>query len=99
MYYNITCIILLAEIRVLVDGGCNRWIKWLASNNIDCHCDVSPPTLLTGDMDSIDKELLSRFRSNGTTEVIYTPNQNETDFTKAVREIKKYADLHDVEVK
>lgn len=72
-----------------MDGGTNRWYQLIKTGdpifNTACH-----PTLVTGDMDSVDKGLLKRIQANGCTKIVYTPDQNETDFTKAIREIETY---------
>ncbi|XP_069674851.1 thiamine pyrophosphokinase 1 isoform X1 [Periplaneta americana] len=67
-----------ATMRVTVDGGTNRWFHFLQNG------DYIPPDLITGDMDSIKQNVLAYFKSKGT-RIILTPNQNETDFTKALR--------------
>lgn len=43
--------------------------------------------MITGDFDSITKETLHRFANS---KIIKTPDQNATDFTKALLEIKPY---------
>ena len=42
------------------------------------------PDILSGDFDSITTEKIEYFRKNGT-KIVETPDQNFTDFTKAVR--------------
>ncbi|GFG30082.1 hypothetical protein Cfor_09506 [Coptotermes formosanus] len=72
-----------ASVRVTVDGGANRWFHFLQGT------DSITPELITGDMDSIKQTVLTYFKSKGA-EVIPTPDQNETDFTKALRCIHRY---------
>uniref|UniRef100_A0A1Y1JZ71 Uncharacterized protein n=1 Tax=Photinus pyralis TaxID=7054 RepID=A0A1Y1JZ71_PHOPY len=80
-----------AVLRVTVDGGTNRWMSWLKSNNYDNKPD-SYPDLVTGDMDSALSEVVEYFcKQNAELKVVPTPNQNETDFTKALREVHKHA--------
>lgn len=50
-------------------------------------------------MDSINKKVLTNFQNNDNIEVVFTPNQNESDFTKSVEAIKNYASKHSIEVK
>ncbi|XP_047469383.1 thiamin pyrophosphokinase 1-like isoform X2 [Penaeus chinensis] len=47
------------------------------------------PDLITGDFDSIESEVLKLYQNENVT-VINTPDQDETDFTKAVRVLGKY---------
>lgn len=49
-------------------------------------------------MDSINNMTLKQFQCNDNIEIVYTPNQNETDFTKSIREIKNYSTRHNIEV-
>ena len=42
------------------------------------------PDILSGDFDSVSKDVLEMFRKKGT-QIIETPDQNDTDFTKAVQ--------------
>lgn len=63
-----------SDYRIAVDGGAN------------CLCDLGMEKtidLLCGDFDSIDASLLTQLSTNKTT-VIKTPDQDETDFTKAM---------------
>lgn len=79
-----------ATVRVTVDGGTNRWLTWLTERGYDLK-NIKPPHLVTGDMDSISKHLLQYYmNSNQTTQVLHTPDQYETDYTKAVRETQQF---------
>lgn len=82
-----------ASLRVTVDGGTNQWYKWLQENRLQS---VPKPDLVTGDMDSIDVQILQNMKD---TTVILTEDQNETDFTKSLKEIKKMVDSNQVKVK
>lgn len=72
-----------ASVRVTVDGGANHWFHFLKG------ADCIAPELITGDMDSVQQSVLTYFTSKGA-EVLPTPDQNETDFTKALRHIQRY---------
>ena len=85
--YNLI-IYFVAAVRVLVDGGANRWVKFLDEN---CkNVPMKPADLLTGDFDSITKSSLEVVKDGGT-QIIETANQDETDFTKALMELQPYA--------
>jgi len=78
-------------VRVTVDGGANRWFHFLKGT------DCIAPELITGDMDSVQQSVLTYFTSKGA-EVIPTPDQNETDFTKALRHIQRYITSKNLQV-
>jgi thiamine pyrophosphokinase len=80
-----------ASLRVAVDGGANRWFHFLQGT------DYVVPELVTGDFDSIKQNVLSYFKSKGS-EVIPTPNQDETDFTKALRVIQSIITSQNLQV-
>lgn len=47
--------------------------------------------MVTGDMDSLPKEVLNHFKEiNNDLKICYTPDQDETDFSKAVKELSKF---------
>lgn len=90
----------VAALKVTVDGGTERWLTWLKLNNSDHQKNVTPD-LITGDMDSVAEEIIRQFRlNNKRLQIIKTENQDETDFTKALREIeiKNKAENLDVSV-
>ncbi|CAO1440332.1 unnamed protein product [Diamesa serratosioi] len=70
-----------AKLTIAVDGGANRWIDWLKQNDLLEKLD--PPQYITGDFDSARKESLDYFKDLGT-EIISTPDQDATDFTKSL---------------
>lgn len=74
-----------AAVRVLVDGGANRWLKFV--NNFGKGVRILPPDYLTGDLDSISAETTESIIKLGCQSVI-TPDQNETDFTKSLLELR-----------
>ncbi|XP_026811789.1 thiamin pyrophosphokinase 1-like isoform X1 [Rhopalosiphum maidis] len=75
-------------LRVTVDGGTNKWHSFVKQNSFD---DLKFPDLITGDLDSANPAVVEQFVSMGST-IIPTPNQDETDFTKALKEVKKYSE-------
>ncbi|KAG5870550.1 hypothetical protein JTB14_025894 [Gonioctena quinquepunctata] len=86
-----------AKVKVTVDGGTEMWLQWLTSHK--CNLGSVPyPDLITGDMDSTPKHILDLFL-NSPTKIIITPDQNENDYLKALREIKKYCCLQNIEIK
>jgi thiamine pyrophosphokinase len=80
-----------ASVRVAVDGGANCWFHFLQGSE----CVV--PDLVVGDFDSVKQDVLSYFRSKGA-EVIQTPDQDETDFTKALRQIESLITRQNLQV-
>lgn len=82
-----------ATIRVLVDGGANCWFKFISENGLDER--VEKPHFLTGDMDSITDESKKRLELLNCQEVP-TPDQNDTDCTKAVHVIQPYLESKEV---
>lgn len=78
-------ILLLAAIRITVDGGTNRWLDFLRKHNLEHK--LEQPNLITGDLDSCFKESISFFCNS---RVIKTLDQNETDFTKSLRVLEPF---------
>ncbi|KAL5245503.1 hypothetical protein ACI65C_012913 [Semiaphis heraclei] len=74
-------------LRVTVDGGTNKWHNFVKQNSFD---DLKYPDLITGDLDSANPAVVEQFVSMGS-KIIPTPNQDETDFTKALKEVKKHS--------
>lgn len=68
-----------ASLKVAVDGGTNHVYDTFV-NNRDSHL----PDLITGDFDSIQRSVKEYYQEQGV-DVIETPDQNYTDFTKALR--------------
>ena len=71
---------LLATKRIAVDGGTNAWYALKTEN-----CQLLPPHYVSGDFDSIEPSVLEHVRTLEAVKVIHTPDQDETDFTKALR--------------
>ncbi|RWS01504.1 thiamine pyrophosphokinase 1-like isoform X2 [Dinothrombium tinctorium] len=65
-----------ASIRIAVDGGAN----YLKQTFTSCKF----PDIISGDFDSIKPPVLEFFKQKNV-KIIETPDQNETDFTKAVK--------------
>ncbi|XP_062610904.1 thiamin pyrophosphokinase 1-like, partial [Saccostrea cucullata] len=72
-----------ALFRVAVDGGCNHLYNTFRDN---AHAFL--PDLITGDFDSIQESVKKFYEEKGV-EIMPTPDQNYTDFTKAIMEIGK----------
>ena len=75
-----------ATYKITVDGGTNRWYK--IANNFEKNCEITKttqiiPDLITGDLDSIHSDVLNFYKDK--CEVINTPDENYTDFTKTVQ--------------
>lgn len=57
------------------------------------------PDVITGDMDSLSKDVLNFFTSRkGEIKVVVTPDQDHTDFYKALNELSVYCLERNVEV-
>ncbi|XP_011497358.1 PREDICTED: thiamin pyrophosphokinase 1 [Ceratosolen solmsi marchali] len=81
-----------AQVTVTVDGGTTRWIDYLgdrANKLLTGECKKYLPMLITGDMDSVVKEQLIKLEQMETN-VIFTPDIMETDYTKSLIELRKY---------
>lgn len=74
----------LASIRATVDGGTNIWYKF--SQSVDNEINNPIPDLVTGDFDSAEPRCLNFYRMHGA-KVIHTPDEDETDFNKCVRQV------------
>lgn len=75
-----------ASARCCVDGGSNRWRQFLLKHK-NIENTLKPPDLISGDFDSITEETKNYF-NNPITQYIHTPDQNATDFTKAIKLIR-----------
>lgn len=77
-----------ANFRILVDGAANTWFQLIKDRNEDI---VDPiPNLVTGDFDSINSDVINYYASQEPIcKVITTPDQDFTDFTKALQELSK----------
>ncbi|CAH8528761.1 unnamed protein product [Heterobilharzia americana] len=77
-----------------VDGFANH----IYNNNIHDLRDNYLPNFLTGDFDSIEKEVLKFYYSKMNVSVIETLDQNETDFTKCLRVIINYIEENNINI-
>ncbi|KAJ7391884.1 cAMP-dependent protein kinase subunit [Desmophyllum pertusum] len=69
----------IASVKAYTDGGANR-----VSHIVGEERERYLPDYVSGDFDSIDANILNFYREKGI-EVISTPDQDETDFTKCLR--------------
>lgn len=100
MNYRITAFFFPAKVKIAVDGGTTRWFDYIHDKT-----GLSPPhksenylpDLVTGDFDSIDPITLQNLK-NTRVEVIHTPDQNETDYTKAMLQLRDYCDKKNIYV-
>lgn len=76
---------LLASFMIAVDGGTNRWLSWLRKYKLEDK--LKQPNLITGDLDSCDKESIAFFNKS---RVVQTVDQDETDFTKSLRVLEPF---------
>ncbi|XP_045614084.2 thiamine pyrophosphokinase 1 [Procambarus clarkii] len=66
------------------------------TNGLPCNsCPL--PDIITGDFDSAQPELLKLYSSLGVN-IVPTPSQDETDFTKAVRVLEKFIEERNFEI-
>ncbi|KAK9875020.1 hypothetical protein WA026_005830 [Henosepilachna vigintioctopunctata] len=86
-----------ARIRVLVDGGSASWIS-RSKTSSESDPRLLHPHLVTGDFDSILPDALEKFKQSDVIEVIHTPDQNETDFTKALLELDNYRKKKNIKI-
>uniref|UniRef100_A0A1B6FRE0 Thiamin pyrophosphokinase thiamin-binding domain-containing protein n=1 Tax=Cuerna arida TaxID=1464854 RepID=A0A1B6FRE0_9HEMI len=77
-----------ACLRATADGGTDRWYKFVSLLKCQSELKQMHPDFVSGDFDSIKPETLAKCKENGVT-VIPTPDQDKTDFTKALEEIMK----------
>jgi thiamine pyrophosphokinase len=66
-------------LKVAVDGGCN-WLNTL---------ELERPDFISGDFDSVNPSVLEAYKNRGT-EIKPTPDQDATDFTKAVQLVMEH---------
>ncbi|XP_075230646.1 thiamine pyrophosphokinase 1-like isoform X2 [Lycorma delicatula] len=74
-----------ANVRMTVDGGTARWYKFCDDakrKNLQINC--LHPDIVSGDFDSLPNIIIDLAKKNGC-EVLRTPDQNYTDFRKALQ--------------
>ncbi|XP_018561599.1 thiamin pyrophosphokinase 1 [Anoplophora glabripennis] len=85
-----------AKVRITVDGGTKKWFQWLTSHEREFK-EALHPDLITGDMDSLPKDVLNYFEKRNS-KIVVTPDQDETDFTKALRELKTHCNMENLQI-
>ncbi|XP_047526268.1 thiamin pyrophosphokinase 1 isoform X1 [Pieris napi] len=86
-----------ATVRVTVDGGTTHWNNFYKSLANEDKKNIRLPDLITGDFDSITQDVLQEFKKKGC-KAVHTPDQNHTDFTKALIELNNYNEQHKTEL-
>lgn len=81
-----------AALRQTVDGGTNHWFSFLGNHHGRV---VKAPDIVSGDFDSIRDDTMLCVEKLGC-RIVKTPDQNETDFTKAVYLLKEHSEINDV---
>ncbi|CAG7731504.1 unnamed protein product [Allacma fusca] len=76
-----------ATVRLAVDGGTNSWYSAQRAN-----CQLKLPHIVSGDFDSIKPEILTYVENLEDVKVVRTPDQDETDFTKAFQILRSTYD-------
>nr|CAD7195591.1 unnamed protein product [Timema douglasi] len=76
-----------ATVRVTVDGGTNNWFHFLNQEDALSKISHHTPHIICGDMDSLEPKASQFFVGAN---VVETPEQDETDFTKALRVLDAY---------
>lgn len=79
-----------AVLRVAVDGGANH-LKGIFDS------DMLNPDIICGDFDSVTPENLKFFQEQGTI-ILPTPDQDDTDFTKALKLTLEYLNKNNLQV-
>ncbi|XP_054724799.1 thiamin pyrophosphokinase 1-like [Uloborus diversus] len=72
-----------AKLSIAVDGGAIQ-LKEMSDSKT-----TLVPNIICGDFDSVTKEVLNFYQEKNV-EIIHTPDQDETDFTKALRVALKF---------
>lgn len=86
-----------ALVRITVDGGTKRWEEFQSTLIQNIRAELESPELVTGDFDSITEDILSIYKSKGC-EIVHTPDQNATDFTKALMALNSYCDSNTIHI-
>jgi thiamine pyrophosphokinase len=76
---------------VSVDGGGNQWDA-VRQN----YPNIQFPHIVSGDFDSIKDPVMDLFKKQTGIYIEKTPDQDETDFTKAIRKLKEKMALQQV---
>ncbi|XP_075971499.1 thiamine pyrophosphokinase 1 isoform X2 [Anticarsia gemmatalis] len=86
-----------ATVKMTVDGGTKQWDKYLNNMSEEVKKGIKLPDLITGDFDSITEEILEKYKKKGC-KAIHTPDQDHTDFTKALMELNIHSNSIGVEI-
>lgn len=80
--------------RVLVDGGANQWLRF-ADQQLTAgeRARLHRADMLTGDMDSVTAATSAKLAASGC-RIVATPDQDHTDFTKALLELRPAIAAH-----
>ncbi|XP_023941832.1 thiamin pyrophosphokinase 1 [Bicyclus anynana] len=80
-----------AALRMTVDGGTIHWDTFATSVPENEQESIKLPDMITGDFDSITDNILQKYKTKGC-KIIHTPDQDHTDFTKALIELNNYCE-------
>lgn len=86
-----------ATVRMTVDGGTVHWDKFLNTLPEHLQKTMKLPDFITGDFDSITEEVLEKYKKKGC-KAIHTPDQNHTDFTKALMQLNSHCKDTDIQL-
>lgn len=89
-----------AQINVTVDGGTYKWLCYLKEQGIDLlneNHNEYVPNLITGDMDSCSPIILEKLKNMGSI-VIETPDQDHTDYAKALFQLGQYVKMKNIKL-
>lgn len=78
-----------------MDGGTNIWYKFSQAAENEINNPI--PDLVTGDFDSAERRCLTYYETHGA-KIIQTPDQDETDFSKCVRLVRKELAIREMKV-
>ncbi|XP_037964906.2 thiamin pyrophosphokinase 1 isoform X5 [Plutella xylostella] len=84
-----------AIVRITVDGGTSKWDNYVRNLPHEMQTNMKRPDLVTGDFDSITEDTLEKYKKQGC-EIVHTPDQNHTDFTKALMELYTYCQSNEL---
>ncbi|CAB3236828.1 unnamed protein product [Arctia plantaginis] len=86
-----------ASVTITVDGGTRQWEQFLKNQTEAVRKTFMKPDLVTGDFDSIGDEVLALYTKKGC-KMIVTPDQNHTDFTKALMELNIHCNGNGIQI-
>ncbi|XP_037964884.2 thiamin pyrophosphokinase 1 isoform X1 [Plutella xylostella] len=94
-----------AIVRITVDGGTSKWDNYVRNLPHEMQTNMKRPDLVTGDFDSITEDTLEKYKKQGLrpapfadqpSVIVHTPDQNHTDFTKALMELYTYCQSNEL---